>query len=169
MRGEFIKKARVDMGLAREEVAKKLGVNMKVITQLETDKMITENIVLGDLLAALSYLFQVPYSFLSNGEEGKKDQITTGDIVELITDDCFLSWSAKGLLMHIFRHEDFGPSFNTIQQYSGDNYQQTKSALEELVHFGKIFKYQTLGEIEVYGFNYLNICSIIRTGQLMSR
>lgn len=68
MIGERVKQARKESGMSQEEVAKRLGLSKQVIFQLENNKSLTENI-LGDLLAALSYLYQVSYSYLLNGEE----------------------------------------------------------------------------------------------------
>lgn len=161
MIGERVKQARKAAGLLQEDVAKRLGVNKKVISQLENNKEITENYD-GDLLLALSHLYQVSYSFLIRGEEKEDDLITAQDILSFITEHQSLSWNAKGLLFHIFWKEDSEPSFNTIRQFSGDNYEQTKSALNELIHYELIFKYQITGNIEVYGFNHLVICEYIR-------
>lgn len=80
-----------------------------------------------------------------------------------------LSWNAKGILFHIFWKHNSEPSFNTIRQFSGDNYENTKSALNELIHYDIIFKYQTKGDIEVYGFNHLIVCESIRLQRVMSR
>jgi transcriptional regulator with XRE-family HTH domain len=60
--------------MSQEDVAKRLGLSKKVISQLENNKVITENIM-GDLIAALSHLYQVSYSFLTNGEEEESDSI----------------------------------------------------------------------------------------------
>jgi transcriptional regulator with XRE-family HTH domain len=166
--GERVKLARIAIEMSQEEVAKRLGLSKKVISQLENNKVITENIK-GDLFAALSHLYQVSYSFLSNGEEKESDTITTQDILCFITDHHLLSWNAKGLLFHIYWREDSEPSFNTIRQFSGDNYEQTKSALNELIHYEMIFKYQIQGDIEVYGFNHLTVCHSIRVKRVMSR
>lgn len=68
MIGERVKQARKESGMSQEEVAKRLGLSKQVIFQLENNKSLTENI-LGDLLAALSYLYQVSDSYLLNGEE----------------------------------------------------------------------------------------------------
>lgn len=168
MRGQRAKQARIAIGMTQEEVAKRLGISKKVISQFENNKSITENII-GDLLAALSHLYQVSYSFLLNGEEKESDSITTQDILWFITNHSWLSWNAKGLLFHIFWNEESEPSFNTIRQFSGDNYEQTKSALNELIHYDMIFKYQIPGDIEVYGFNRLIICESIRFRGIISR
>jgi len=167
MIGERAKRSRIAIGLTQEEVAKRLGLSKKVIFHVENNKPITEHF-LGDLYAALSHLYQVPYSFLTKGEENKNDIITTEDIFDYITEHHLLSWSAKGLLFHILWREDSEPSFNTIRQFSGDNYEQTKSALDELIFYEMIFNYQSLGDIEVFGLNYLTVCQSIRVSRAMS-
>lgn len=168
MIGERVKQARKATGMSQEEVAKRLGISKQVISQLENNKAITENFN-GDLLAALSHLYEVSYSYLLNGEEKENDLITSQDILFFIADNYFLSWNAKGLLFHIFLKENLEPSFNTIRQFSGDNYENTKSALNELIHYAMIFKYRTEGDIEVYGFNHLIVCESIRIQRVMSR
>ncbi|MED4454883.1 helix-turn-helix transcriptional regulator [Metabacillus fastidiosus] len=106
MRGERLKQTRIAIGLSQEEVAKRLGINKKVISQLENNKVITENIMSG-LIPALSHLYQVSYSFLSKGEENENDIITTEDILNFLTEHRWLSWNAKGVLFHIYWKEDF--------------------------------------------------------------
>ena len=161
MIGERLKQARKEIGMTQEEVARRLGISKQVISHLENNKAITENIK-GDLFAALSHLYEVTYSFLCNREEKEDDSITTEDILYFITNHQLLSWNAKGVLFHIFWKENYQPSFNTIRQFSGDNYENTISALNELSHYDLIFKYQISGGIQVYGFNHLIVCESIR-------
>lgn len=161
MIGERVKQARKASGMSQEEVAKRLGLSKNVISQLENSKGTKENFT-GDLLAALSLFYKVSYSYLLNGEEKDQEKITIQDVLSFITNDQMLSWSAKGLLFHIYWNEELEPSFNTIRQFSGDNYENIEAALNELLHYEMIFKYQIPGDIQVYGFNYLVVCESIR-------
>lgn len=165
---ERLKKARKESKLTQEEVAKKLGINKQVISQLENNKPVTDQLE-GDLFAALSYLYQVPYSYFRNTEETVCDMITNEDVFTYISNSQFLSWNAKGLLFHIFWNESLEPSFNTIRQFSGDNFENTKSALSELIYYELIFKYKIPGDIEVFGLNYLVVCESIRFQRLIIR
>jgi DNA-binding XRE family transcriptional regulator len=149
-------------------VAKRLGVSKKVISQIENNKPITEKFS-GDLFTALSYIYQVPYCYLTKGVHEEGYVMTLESILEYITDHQLLSWKAKGVLFHILWKEDMEPSFNTIRQFSGDNYDRTQSALDELLYYDMIFKYKSLGDIEVYGFNYLVVCDSVRTRKIMSK
>lgn len=163
-----LKHARIKSGMTQEKVAKRLGIDKKVISQIENNKVVSENFS-GNIIAALSHLYQVSYTYLSAGDEKAKDLISADDLLQYITINQFLSWNAKGLLFHIFWNEDLEPSFNTIRQFSGDNYEQTSAGLKELFHYDMIFKYQLQGDIEVYGVNYLNICESIIMHRFMSR